>query len=208
MHGSGVAHALRSHRGSAALRGTAGDQGDAAGAQPAGAVWGAHRGGLPERPMEPVLKPVGAVATPSPGVRIPRPPHQHQQCPDQQEQSLRAVATRARDSPPATAPARRMGHARARWGTRGARRAGASLRPTPGQGAVNAVAWEIIKVMAVLLLLAVVIFILATTLRSTLRRRRGLTSDRRLLATTSGLAVEGCPRSEVVLDGPPESDPA
>jgi hypothetical protein len=38
---------------------------------------------------------------------------------------------------------------------------------------VNAVAWEIIKVMAMLLVLAVAIFGLATVLRSTLRRRRG-----------------------------------
>src|SRR3954454_12471699 len=41
-----------------------------------GAQWAAQPGGLSERPMETVLKTVGAVANPSPGVRIPRPPHQ------------------------------------------------------------------------------------------------------------------------------------
>jgi hypothetical protein len=46
----------------------------------------ARPGGLSERPMETVLKTVGAVATPSPGVRIPRPPQQ-------QEHALNCVNT-------------------------------------------------------------------------------------------------------------------
>ena len=69
--------------------------------------------------METVLKTVGAVATPSPGVRIPRPPHQHQQGSEQGKRLRPVCAGRCPRLPATTVHGLSMGHARGTMGHAG-----------------------------------------------------------------------------------------
>ena len=119
--------------------GIAGDHQDDGECGAAGAEWVPHRGGLSERPKETVLKTVGAVATPSPGVRIPRPPHLALRTSTNGALTREYNSTASRPPMPVTArvrPCRTAGWGTqgARWGTQGARgrMACAADAPTPG----------------------------------------------------------------------------
>jgi hypothetical protein len=79
------------------------------------------------------LKAVGAVATPSPGVRIPRPPRQHQQGVDQRRRRRPVLSAWVPDCPLLTVGSRFVGHARGTMGHAGARRSCRSSRGRPSR---------------------------------------------------------------------------
>ena len=69
--------------------------------------------------METVLKTVGAVATPSPGVRIPRPPHQHKQGLGQGKHLYAVAVFGVRTCPLLTVVSHWIGHAKGTMGHAG-----------------------------------------------------------------------------------------